>query len=403
MGKKLLLPTLICLSLASLASGVAVYAEDNPYGDDYWTLSEVLDLKEDIKNQVWEICGASADPFCANMEYDSLRWSDSKGAAVDNLREFLITSISPKEGKIRYFYQDENEWSMFDPYAPRYGLTQLYLGWFNLPVNSMDYGIMWDYANNSLSSAVTLVLDEDYFEGPNQEIERDVVPGSLIGNDRYDEIYYRAFFEDGSVYGGLASYGGCLESSPFENTECRLMFSKTTGDGVYLPFEILIEQQIVDPTPEPEPEPIPDPEPISEPEPELPAPEPVVDLTSDPEPVEPDFTPDPISEPEVPEPEPETLEPELISDPDSESEVVPDSEPVFNPEPELISTSEPILASEPQEPAILPTTPDTGTAQEPISCERTIEFPWWIMLLVAAGEALIIWWFSPTSKNRKKL
>ena len=381
MGKKLLLPTLICLSLASLTSGVAAYAEDNPYGDDYWTLSEVLDLKEDIKNQVREICGIGADPFCADMEYNNLRWSSSEGMAVDNLREFLITSISPKEGKVRYFYQDENEWSMFDPYAPRYGLTQLYLGWFNLPVNSMDYGIMWDYANNSLSSAVTLVLDEDYFEGPNQEIERDVVPGSLIGNDRYDEIYYRAFFEDGSVYGGLASYGGCLESSPFENTECRLMFSKTTGDGVYLPFEILIEQQIVDPTPEPEPEPIPDPEPISEPEPE------------------------PISEPEseLPAPEPETLEPELISDPDSEPEVVPDPEPVSNPESELVSTPEPILASEPQEPAILPTTPDTGTVQEPISCERTIEFPWWIMLLVAAGEALIIWWFSPTSKNRKKL
>ena len=50
--------------------------------------------------------------------------------------------------------------------------------------------------------------------------------------------------------------------------------------------------------------------------------------------------------------------------------------------------------------SIIASTINTISNRELI-CEKTIEFPWWIMLLVALGEVIIVWWFIPVHKNHK--
>lgn len=108
---------------------------------------------------------------------------------------------------------------------------------------------------------------------------------------------------------------------------------------------------------------------------------------------------------------------QLLYRPDSFSDLLP-NEPISNPT-EPISYSEettsgsansdlesnltPLdLGSFDQKEISVPSAPNTGLSEGPV-CEKTIEFPWWITLLVAMGEVLVLWWFVPTRKNMKNL
>ncbi len=69
--------------------------------------------------------------------------------------------------------------------------------------------------------------------------------------------------------------------------------------------------------------------------------------------------------------------------------------------PTAIDKSEPDIPNDTED---LPLAPNTGGGimAEDAKCEKRIEFPWWIVALIAAGEVLIIWWFAPNHRKYPK-
>lgn len=50
-----------------------------------------------------------------------------------------------------------------------------------------------------------------------------------------------------------------------------------------------------------------------------------------------------------------------------------------------------------------PKTPETGAQAYPTEvCSREINLPWWIIVLILAGNALLIWWFTPNRQKSRK-
>lgn len=97
---------------------------------------------------------------------------------------------------------------------------------------------------------------------------------------------------------------------------------------------------------------------------------------------------------------------EITTDTNDHTPATPEPEPESEPESEPIEES-----TETSNPELTPLAPNTGMKTDeltnfPAKCERRIEFPWWIILLIAAGEILTIWCLLPNfqkfPKNRQK-
>ena len=47
---------------------------------------------------------------------------------------------------------------------------------------------------------------------------------------------------------------------------------------------------------------------------------------------------------------------------------------------------------------VMPKTPNTGTYSNPCA-QKTVEFPWWLVVIIALGDAAILWLFWPRGKK----
>lgn len=286
------------------------------YGD-YWTLEEIMGLREEVKQEILDYCYFSEEPDCMERYYiEEISQRGSNYQAVDNMNVFryLITAVNPTQNTVRVvFFEDNMEMAYITGELSDDNINELIMVWFDL--GFLGYNFYNEYHAGALPSQTHLLfardnLAESFPSGEEVTFELD----GDVSEDYRNVIYYFFVTVSGNRYMDPIDYTSCVEN-PFyrEGMECRLFFSKEEGGNpIYLPVEIMTD----------------------------------------------------------------------------DTGEVPDST--------IDETGQGIVSE-------VPLAPNTGVGVE---CERRIEFPWWIIVLIAAAEILIIWCLLPNfqkfPKNRQK-
>ncbi|MBQ2623401.1 hypothetical protein IJG12_03745 [Candidatus Saccharibacteria bacterium] len=307
----------------------------------WWTVQELLDFKEQTKQEEFEICGQNQsckeELFFTNLESEDTRYQ-----ALEMMLQsrFVVTSINPGQEKIKVIYFDE------DPMLKRMGieehdpLNHIFMAWFNQDNSAItNYSYQYPYQNQFPDDIHLLYIgDKESFGNgsfpSNQEFELPIHQTGLVDN-HLASIKVATFANQYNSM-GQANYLSCIREPDYAvGVECRMMYSAEQGPRYFPPRET-IEQ---------------------------------IQSTSDTSPVE---------------------EPTILTLETSDNSQISTSEDNFS---ELVSTS-------PRNENELTNTmkaPETGTFTN--ECNKVIEFPWWLALLLMLGNATLLWLFWP--KNQK--
>ena len=284
------------------------------YSENYWTLDEIMALREEAKQEVLDYCQYSEEFDCAERYHaEAFYERGTNYQAVDNINifRFLITAVNPAENTVRLlFIDDDMENYYMTGELLNDNIDELYMVWFDY--GWLGYSFYYDYQTGTLPSQTHHLFAKDSLATsfpPKEEITFEL-EGDVSENYR-NMIYYYFITTSGNRYMDPIDYNSCVNHPDYhEGMECRLFFDKINwGNLVYLPVEIETSA-----------------------------------------PAEPETIPEPktILEPEIP----------------------------------------------------VPLTPDTGA--ESLKCERRIEFPWWMYLLIAGGEIVTIYCLLPNFKKYRQ-
>ena len=379
-------------------------------GKTYWTFEETWELKDAIDAEAAALCGydygCELDYRFSLLDQPEYRMM---GAMIFPSMVYM-TAINPKKETIKFFYNGAGDWTTqvltMDKQFPLQEFTT-----FWVEDEELNYSIQNDarktryhadlILSDSVAEGITPLFygsvernGENWFE-PNKEIEISVA-GSGLARNR-SGFFHQIGVSDGTFVGTI-NYSDCLKSPDYrDGMECRLMFAEDGGIW-YLPFGTEDETEVE--TPELEPE-------ISEPEPEPLEPE-----APEPEPEPVPLVPE-VSEPEaIPEPESPKSTPESTPEIASISEPVPESTPriAFASEstPELASEPEPVSESELDSvSALTPELDDEDDILVPFTSvpqddDHSLDFPWWLAVILFVGDAVLVWCFAPIDLRKSK-
>ena len=346
-------------------------------GTTWWSVEELLKFNQEVEAEKDVECG---DNLNCRMEFGfTMIERGPKYSALANLLEgqIWITSINPTTETIKVLFFDDDMMLRHMGIEEKINLESLFMAWSENPDLQL-YNYDESHLSNPAEGHHVIYYETSETSGPNwlpawEEVELSATGSQLI-NNKMGRINYSAFADIFNAQ-GYFDYSSCFEASDYqEGVECQMMVSGDQWVAYFPPREQI----------EPE-EPVVEPE---EPEEPLDEPEPIVEPTTEPT-VEPDDN--------------ERLEPQIIFEPD---------DPVINEEPELLP-EEPLkqndtsdLSPEHNINLIITTTdntlkaPETGKNTIKDSEEKTIEMPWWLIVLNVLGFAFIVWWFLP-SRNTK--
>lgn len=308
---------------------------------------------------------------------------------------FMISEVNLAKETIKVIYLDEDPMLKMMGIDEKQNLNQILISWYEKYQNQVI-----DFYDGIYHQKKTDDIHVMYEGGPNLYLTGEVAPGveveigvagaDLRANKNY-MINYAVFA--GSFNGkGEAHYRDCVTREDYiEGEPCRLMFSEEKGMG-YLPVRENVVEPEVEPGVEPE-------EPGAEPE---------------------------VIEPEVIEPaefiQPD--EPVVAEEPKmTESEVVAlENKPaVLEPVNLIVSMARPVTTTREitnnqektnENLALYTNVSDNGgddlievpDLMAGCAKEKIVEFPWWLILLLILGDALIMWWFWPEKrKNEQKI
>lgn len=357
MAKKLPL-LILTLTISTLATTVpkSTFAEGSPVA--MWPLEEIAALKAEVDAEDELTCGNNVG--CREV-LRAERLSDDNDhiyLAVEEFStsNFYVSAINPSAGTITLFLQDEDYISKRRGIDKRYSLTEVYMYWLDDTIGPLnDTVTICNYSEDvkngtHVDGLHPLISKNEEKDGENwmppyTEVQYSV-GGSNLADNRNGILYFTA--KAGRSIIGLKDYSTCINSPDYtEGMECRIMF-KESGSYTYIPMP-------------PRTITIPDEEPI--PNPDEPTGETLVE-------------PGQGAATETPESK-ETAE-----------------DAGANPELEIASMSHPVSRS-------LPKAPNTG-AYPAEACSRGINMPWWIIVLILAGNALLIWWFTPNRRHSRQ-
>ncbi len=390
--KSILISTLLMAgcSLVPLPASAAI--ERN--GRTYWTFEETWELKDAIDADAAAICeydyGCELDYRFSLLDQPEYRMM---GAMMFPSMVYM-TAINPKKETIKFFYNGAGDWTTqvltMDKQFPLQEFTT-----FWVEDEELNYLIQNDarktryhadlILSDSAAEGITPLFygsvernGENWFE-PNKEIEISVA-GSGLARNR-SGFFHQIGISDGTFVGTI-NYSDCLKSPDYrDGMECRLMFAEDGGIW-YLPFETEDKTEVE--TPESVPE-------VSEPEPlvsEVPEPEAI------PEPESPKSTPESIPEiASISEPVLEST-PRIAFASESTPELASEPEPVSEPELDSASALTPELDDEDD---IL--VPFTSIPQDD---DHSLDFPWWLAVILLVGDAILVWWFAPIGQGKSK-
>lgn len=377
----LLLSTLI-LGLVSPTTTTpkasALYKEED--GTTWYSVPELLEYKEEYDREAANICGE--DTHCLEeLFFSEMESENPKFWALEQLtqQQIVVTSVNPTEETIKVLFFDENMMLKHMGISEPLTLGEFYMGWFDHDVDRIyNYGIYAeDLMNDTLSGAHYLYAQRNDSENiipSNEEFLIDVA-GSGLSLNSSGEIAYAAFAEPYfNAMGRFSPYGSCLMEPDYaEGTECRLMLSAEKGQRFFPPREAT-EKEI------------------------LKFDSPVIRQVEDLEGREEDDSKEvPAEENDVQgetRPQAEEMQDEGLGDKYIESGAV------F-----ATSQNDGILSS--GQMTSQSTTsqgvkaPSTGTATSPCG-QKTIEFPWWLVILIALGDIVVLWLFWPKSHKKPK-
>lgn len=416
-SKKLLpIPILVaavaCMATVSAAPASAMYQDER--GNKWWSVEELLQYADEVDAEEEALCGD--DMGCREeLFFSKLDAHDQKYESLDMFRQsqFSVTSINPAAGKLDMIYFDQ------DPMLRRMGIDErdqlkyVYMAWAlrgDTDIGNINPDLPLE-SQIDTSDAQVVYAGHDYEFGPggfpsNQVFSLPVDSAKLAANTRghlLANTYGYSFYNAAT---GI-NYASCLESPHYVSGEsCDLMFSAENGSR-YFPHNLATQtptttdvDQTAEGSNQGEPTQTPDPSQTS----------------------------DPTQSPDSPsdgEPNPgQSANPTSVSESSSESGHHPndptvsaqvavatgDARSTFQESDSLAKISDASTensgsvdaksandASEPLAESV--ELPVTGSLQD--KCEREVVFPWWLILLLLIGDAVILWLFWP--KNRKKV
>ena len=363
---------LISTFISSLILANSTFATTFVDGTEYWSVEELLVLNANYADEVRLHCPRLN--FEEEYEYyaciDNYYWdthiNQETGEWIEETPEemalsqfrsgntFYLTSINPSTGVVRAVFQDL-PWSFGGAVFDRkWSLDRFYFFWSEADDNYYKvYQTPEEFKNGTASSADHIMFfgdssenGEDWFIA-NRELE--FPSNGPIDLAKVQGYYFYADAvnqgEIGPSNSAMFDLDQCTSSPKYvDGMECRLMFAPTEGQ-VYLPFGPENKEYY-----------------------EVPYKSLYIQSES-------------------------SADPESTTDPE---QPISDTEPISTPDDSSLEQSSISTTSN----TVTPSAPNTGVNRE-LVCEKTIEFPWWITLLVALGEVLIIWWFTPAYKNYK--
>ena len=432
MRKKILpiISTLI-LGLVPFGSASATTVID---GVEYWSVTEMVALDRVYEQEVREHCPRSNFESIDEYYYciDNYRFErsidpetgewiyDSMNMLLESFQysgDFFITSINPSTGQVRALYHDLNWPSGGTVFDEKLTLDHFHLFWSEEAPNFVKvYYTPRDFANGEGSELDHIIyFGDEATNGRNwfvvdREVELPVLEPIDIEKSRATYYFYSdAVNEAGQNHAsiaGMIDFSSCLNSPRYEEgMECRYMFSSEEGTGFY-PFPVDESQvyykipytsmyadrvqndaQVTDPVDDPTTDPADDPtgnDPVDDP----------TDPTSD-DPIQ-----DPATDPSITDStENQTDDPTNDQadgqTSDTQSTLTPTVSVVDQPTLAKIELKAPETATPELDAATV-----KAIATRPI--EHIVEFPWWFLALLAAGNAVILWWFLPSHKQNRR-
>lgn len=365
MAKKnpLLILTLTISTLAATVPNQASAAVRYD-GTTWWSVAEMLDFYNQVEQEKADLCGG--DTECM-QEFDmAMVEKGNKYSALNNLIEgqFWITSINPKEETVKILFFDEDRMFAHMGIKEEIRLKSFYLAWFDDWRGQIYNFYRPQFISGEIEGLHTVYdsiaegLDTAHFPAW-QEVEISV-PGSGLLLNTSGKLDHAIFGTNGFNSMGYTDYSDCINASDYEEgAECKLMISGDKWMAFFPPRAEIVE-----------------PDPITTPD--------TSDTTDDPS------EPGTIANATTGAPEPAPNEP-TDDAPEESGKGSVDT-----------ATSESKVASTAYTNSnIPPRTPDTGAYPAEV-CSREINMPWWIIALILAGNALLIWWFTPNRHHLRQ-
>lgn len=362
MAKKLPL-LILTLTIGTLAATVPKPASAAVWYDNttWWSVEEMLDFYQQVEQEKAELCGS--DKACIEEFNMTMIEKGQKYSALDNLiqGQFWITSINPKEETVKILFFDEDRMLAHMGIKEEIRLNSFYLAWFDEWRGQIYNFYRPQFISGEIEGLHTVY--DSIAEGLDtahllawQEMEIPV-PGSDLLLNTSGKLDHAIFGTRGFNSMGYTDYSDCINASDYEEgAECKLMISGDKWMKFFPPRAEIVE---------PEPSTAPDAPSIPD------ETEPTSDIPDTPEPISSDVTPGPTEE----------LGYGAASD-------IPESIEL-----PINRTASDNLAK----------TPNTGAEPYPAgNHSREINMPWWIIALILAGNALLIWWFTPNRHHLRQ-
>ena len=337
--------TMCIISQTTASSSVsAMYREPNA---TWWTVPELLEFKQQVEREESEICGnnqgCKEELFFSNLESEDTRY---QALEIMLQSRFVVTSINPGQEKIKVIYFDE------EPMLKRMGieehdpLNHIFMAWFDQDNPAItNYSYQYPYQNQFPDDIHLLYIgDKESYSSTgfpaNQEFELPIQPTGL-SNNQLASIKVATFANQYNSM-GQANYLSCTREYDYEaEVGCQMMYSAEQGSRYFPPRETIEQNQ--------------------------------TNFTDTPNTENPDILASGI-------PETKELGDSTILNHDDTNEIVVTS---------LKNTNEPT--------DFAIKVPETGTLTN--ECNKVVEFPWWLALLLMLGNATLLWLFWP--KNQK--
>lgn len=357
---------ILTLTISTLAATVPKPASATVWYDNttWWSVDEMLDFYQEVEQEKADLCGG--DTECM-QEFDmTMVERGNKYSALNNLIEgqFWITSINPKEETIKVLFFDEDRMLAHMGIKEEIRLKSFYLAWFDDWRGQIYNFYRPQFISGEIEGLHTVYdsiaegLDATNFPAW-QEVEI-AVPGSDLLLNTLGRLDAAVFGSEGFNSMGYTDYSDCLNAPDYEEgMECKMMVSGDKWISFFPPRAEIVE-----------------PDPITTPD--------TSDTTDDPS------EPDTITNATTGAPEPAPNEP-TDDAPEESGKGSVDT-----------ATSESKVASTAYANSnIPPRVPDTGAYPAEV-CSREINMPWWIIALISAGNALLIWWFTPNRHHLRQ-
>lgn len=396
--KKIPLQLLTILILSTVFTNVftanthALYIDED--GTTWYTVPEMLEYKEIVDKEEQELCGDDMD--CKQDFFFSKIETDDKFRALEQLtqQQIVVTSVNPAEETLKVLFFDEEMMLKHMGISEKLELGEFYMGWFESDVERIyNYGSYADQLFADTMPGVHLIYAQRDNYGDkipaNQEVDI-FAPGSDLNLNTSGEIAYGVYADQFNAAGRFI-YTSCLSEPDYEEgTECRLMLSGDKGFNYFPPRETLISSE---PTNNND---IEDDITIQD------------DTTSAPvdDDIEAGFGSMSDESNQDNNGLAESLS-EATSNPDITNADQTGNETTEEENPDEPSDSSTLKKTSPAGSATTTSessnsikTPETGIST--VSEDDTIEFPWWLKVLIGLNTAILLWLFWPSRKKSPK-